>query len=92
MGSSTLSKKLRWKEFGIMMDFKAKAIAVDEITMPMRNINQLQKQCVLGVPKLNTGLAKEPTSTQNATKCAEWILDAKYDSYQMCRVDTRCQI
>ncbi len=30
------------KELGIVLDFKAKMITIDEITLPMRNINSLQ--------------------------------------------------
>ncbi len=30
------------KELGIMLDFKAKMITIDEIILPMRNINYLQ--------------------------------------------------
>jgi hypothetical protein len=29
------------KELGIVLDFKAKTITIDEITLPMRNINHL---------------------------------------------------
>ena len=30
------------KESGIVLDFKSKTITIDEITLPMRNINLLQ--------------------------------------------------
>ena len=68
------------KELGIMLDFKAKAItiAIDEIIFPMRNINHLQGASMLCALKLNNSLAIEPKSTQDATKCATRILDAKY--------------
>ena len=62
------------KVLGIVLDFKAKEITVDEITLPMRHINYLQEHNILWVQKLNNSLAKEPTSTR-----AEWILDAKYN-------------
>ena len=67
------------KELGIVLDFKAKVISVDEITLPMRNINHLQGHSILQALKLNNSLAKEPISTQDATKRAVRILDAKYN-------------
>jgi hypothetical protein len=66
------------EELGIMVDFKAKSITVDEVILPMRNINHLQGASTLYVLKLNNSLAMEQKSTQEATKCATWILDAKY--------------
>ncbi len=51
------------KELGIVLYYKVKAIAVDEITLPMRNINHLQGQSILQALKLNNSLAKEPIST-----------------------------
>ncbi len=50
------------KELGIVLDFIAKMITIDEVILPMRNIF---------VMKLH--------STQDATKRATRILDAKYD-------------
>ncbi len=58
------------KELGIILDFKAKIIAVDEIILPMRNINNLQGASTLCALKLNHSLAMELQSTQDATKCA----------------------
>ncbi len=66
------------KEFGIILDFKDKMITVDEVKLPMRNINYLQGSSTLRALKLNHSLAMEPPSTQNATKCVTQILDAKY--------------
>ena len=68
------------QEFGIMLDFKAKLITIDEITLPMRNINLLQGASTLHAQKLNNSLAKEPISTQDANKHAPWILDTKYNN------------
>jgi hypothetical protein len=45
----------------------------------MRNINHLQGHSILRTLKLNNSLAKEPISTQDATKCAVRILGAKYN-------------
>jgi hypothetical protein len=35
------------KEFGIILDFRDKMIIIDEITLPMRNINNLQGFSIL---------------------------------------------
>jgi hypothetical protein len=67
------------KELGIVLDFEAKATTIDEIILPMRNINHLQGANTLCVLKLNNSLAMEPKSTQDATKPATWILGAKYN-------------
>jgi hypothetical protein len=79
------------KEFGIIPDFKAKMIAIDEIILPMRNINNLQGSSTLRVLKLNHSLAMELQSTQDATKCAMQILDAKYKTIQKSRSPVSCQ-
>jgi hypothetical protein len=61
-------------------DFKAKTITViDEIILPMRNINHLQGAIELSALKLNDSLAMELKSTQDTTKCATRILDTKYN-------------
>jgi hypothetical protein len=67
------------KEFGIVLDFKAKTITIDEVILPMRNINLLQGASTLRMLKLKNSLAMEPKSTQDTTKCVTWILEAKYD-------------
>jgi hypothetical protein len=61
-----------------VLDFKAKTITIDEIILPMRNINYLQGASMLCALKLNNSLAMEPLSTQVATKRATQILDSKY--------------
>ncbi len=66
------------KEFGIIPDFKSKTITIDEITLPMRNINLLQGSSMLRALKLNNSFAKEPLYTLDATKHVTRILDAKY--------------
>jgi hypothetical protein len=66
------------KELGIVLDFKSKTITIDEITLPMRNINLLQGSSMLSVLKLNNSSAKEPLSTLDATKRGTPILDAKH--------------
>jgi hypothetical protein len=66
------------KKYGIILDFKDKMITVDEVKLPMQNINYLQGSSTLRALKLNRSLAMEPHSTQDATKHLMWILDAKY--------------
>ncbi len=63
-----------------MLDFKEKTIPIDEVLLPMRNINDLQlKPSISRVLKLNSSYAQEPVSTGNTTKHVVEILDAKYD-------------
>ncbi len=66
------------QEYGIILDFKDKMITVDEIKLPMRNINYLQGSSTIRALRLSHSLAMEPQSTQDATKCVTWILDANY--------------
>ncbi len=60
------------------MDFKDKMVTVDEVKLPMQNINYLQGSSTLRVLKLIHSLAIKPQSTQDATKHVTRILDAKY--------------
>jgi hypothetical protein len=73
LGSETM------KEVGIVLDFRTKAITIDEITLPMRNINHLHGTSKVQMLKLNNSLAMEPKSTLDAAKCVTQILDAKYN-------------
>jgi hypothetical protein len=66
------------KEFGIILNFKNKMIAIDEVILPMRPINILHGSSILCVLEHNYSLAMEPQSTQDATQHATLILDAKY--------------
>ncbi len=67
-------------DIGTVLDFKEKTITIDEILLPMRNINNLQlKPSISRALKHNSSFAQEPVSTRNATKCIVEILDAKYD-------------
>jgi hypothetical protein len=56
------------KKYGIFLDFKDKMITVDEVKLPMQNINYLQGSSTLCELRLNHSLAMEPQSTQDATK------------------------
>ncbi len=66
------------KEYGIILDLKDKMITVDEVKLPMRNINYLQGSSTIHALRLNHSLAMEPQSTLDATKRVTRILDAKY--------------
>jgi hypothetical protein len=66
------------KKYGIILDFKDKMITVDEVKLPMKNINYLQGSSTLRALRINHSLAMELHSTQDATKCVTRILDAKY--------------
>jgi hypothetical protein len=68
------------KKYGIILDFKVKMITVDEVKLPMQNINYLQGSSTLRALKLNHSLAMELQSTQDATKGVMGILDAKYQN------------
>ncbi len=69
------------KEFGIILDFRDRMITIDEIILPMRNINNLQGSSVLRALKHNHSLTMEPQSTQDATQRAMRILDTKGVGY-----------
>jgi hypothetical protein len=66
------------KKYGIILDFKDKMITVDEVKLPMQNINYLQGSSTFRALMLNHSLAMELESTQDATKHVMQILDAKY--------------
>ena len=67
------------KEFSIILDFKDKMINIDEVKLPMQNINYLQSASTLHMLKLNNSLAMEPHRTQDATKRVTRILETKYN-------------
>jgi hypothetical protein len=71
------------KKYGIILDFKDKMITIDEVKLPMRNINYLQGSSTLHVLRLNYSLAMEPQSTQDSTKHVMQILDAKYQKVDL---------
>jgi hypothetical protein len=56
-------------DIGAVLDFKERTITIDDILLPMRNINNLQlKPSISRVLKLNSSFAQEPASRRNATK------------------------
>jgi hypothetical protein len=67
-------------DIGAVLDFKEKTITIDDILLPMRNINNLQlKSSISRALEVNSNFAWEPESKRNATKCMVGILEAKYD-------------
>jgi hypothetical protein len=67
------------KKYGIILDFKDKMLTIDEVELPMQNVNYLQGSSTLRALRLNHSLSMEPQSTQDAIKHVMWILDAKYN-------------
>ena len=65
------------RELGIVLDFQTKMITVDEITLPMRNINKLSTKSRIERAWSVNNMLHEPKSTEEATQCALGILDAK---------------
>jgi hypothetical protein len=67
------------KELGTVLDFQRKEITIDEIILPMRDINSLTTSKMEKVWAVNNSMAHEPHSTQEATQRVVHILDAKYE-------------
>jgi hypothetical protein len=51
------------KEFGVILNFRDMMITIDEIILPMSNINNLQGSSILQALRHNHSLAMEPQST-----------------------------
>jgi hypothetical protein len=65
---------------GVVLDFQEKTIKIDEILLPMRNIDNLQlKPRITRALRENTCFAQKPISTCCATKHVVEILDANYE-------------
>ncbi len=72
--------KQTFYDIGAVLDFKERTITIDDILLPMKNINNLQlTSSISRLFKLNSSYAQERESTRNATKLVVEILDAKYD-------------
>ncbi len=72
--------KQTFHDIGAVLDFKERTITIDDILLPIRNINNLQlKSSISRALKYNSNFAQEPESTRRATKCMVEILDTKYD-------------
>jgi hypothetical protein len=65
------------KELGIAMDFKAKTITVDEVTLPVIASTNCKNASTLHMQEISDSLAKEPISTQDTNKRATRMLDTK---------------
>jgi hypothetical protein len=78
LGSNTL------KELGIVLDFWTKEITLDNISLPMREINNLKTRATVERAwTMNNSIyqetSKEPQSMLEATKRLIHILDTKYE-------------
>jgi hypothetical protein len=90
LGSNTM------KELGIVLDFQTKEITLDEISLPVRNINKLKTRANIEKAwtrnnSIYQNMSKEPQSMLEATKCLIQILDAKYEKVDLgALVDDDC--
>ncbi len=78
LGSNTL------KELGIVLDFRTREIILDDLSLPMRDINKLKTRATVEQDWTMTNsiyqeMSKEPRSMLEATKRLIHILDAKYE-------------
>ena len=76
------------KELGIVLDFWTKEITLDEISLPMRDINKLKTRATIERAwTMNNSIyqstSKEPQSMLKATKCLIQILDTKYEKVNL---------
>ena len=80
------------RELGIVLDFRTKEITIDEIILPMRDINNLSTSSKIEKAwSVNHSMVHEPKSTEEATQRAIHILDAKYEKADLQSVvDTNC--
>ncbi len=56
------------KELGILLDFLTKEITIDDIILPMRDINSLTTSKMEKAWTVNNSMAHEPHCMQEATK------------------------
>ena len=56
------------KELGIVLDFRTKEITIDEIILPMRDINSLTTSKMEKTWAVNNSMVHEPQSMQNVTQ------------------------
>ncbi len=76
---------------GIVMDFKTKTITINEIILPMRNIESLtNKSKVKEAWALSNSLSHERISTEQATQLAMKIFDASYKKGDLQAVVDTC--
>ena len=81
LGTDTMQR------LGIILDFKTNLIEIDEIKLPMRDINKLQTpNSLMQIYKNSFYIPEEPYVTQEATKRTVKILDAKYEKADLPKV------
>ena len=66
-------------ELGIILDFKEKIMIIDEIKLPMQNIEDLLSSNKVALSYQNHLASNEPKNTELATQRILKILDAKYE-------------
>ena len=67
------------RELGIVLYVRTKGITVNEIILPMQDMNNLSMSSRIEKAwSINHNMVYEPQSTEEATQCAIHILDAKY--------------
>ena len=74
------------EELGIILNFKERFISIDQIELPMRRLQELQKPNLVFQMFKNT----EPLSTADLTKRAARILDAKYEKANLQEIVDTC--
>ena len=74
------------EELGIILNFKEHFISIDQIELPMRRLQELQKPNLVFQMFKNT----EPLSTADLTKRAARILDAKYEKANLQEIVDTC--
>ena len=79
------------EELGIVLDFQTKEITIDEIILPMRDINSLTMSKMERTWAINKSMVQEPQSMQEATQQVVHILDATYEKADLQSVvSTNC--
>ena len=79
------------KELGIVLDFRTKEISIDEVILPLRNVNSLTTSNMENVWTVNNSMSHKPHSMHEATKRVVHILDAKYEKADLQSVvSTNC--
>ena len=82
------------RELGIVLDFRTNEITIDEIILPMRDINKLSNSSKIEKAwSVIHNMVHEPKSTEEATQRAINILDARYEKADLQSVvDTNCTL
>ena len=79
------------KEIGIVLDFQTKEIIIDEIILPVRDINSLTMSKMERTWAVNNSMIQEPQSMHKATQRVVHILDTKYEKADLqSGVSTNC--